>query len=197
MQCTVHGRIAQLVELLSYTQAVIGSSPVAPNIPFAGVVQLVRAPACHAGSCGFDPRLPRLFFILFITLLSVACQRSSLEDFKDEGQSVVKSIVDITKHIQSREMLLDSSRQLQHLFEELVDVMIAAQEYRYRHPNAEKNSFSEDERGVNDHLRAEINRLCRIDGGQEIIEKCQEKALNRLDAYLQKTKLRKKMASQS
>lgn len=28
------GRIAQLVELLSYTQAVIGSSPVAPNIEF-------------------------------------------------------------------------------------------------------------------------------------------------------------------
>lgn len=54
----VFGRIAQLVERLSYTQVVIGSSPVAPNI-FAGVVQLVRAPPCHGGSCGFEPRLPR------------------------------------------------------------------------------------------------------------------------------------------
>ncbi len=34
------GRIAQLVERLSYTQVVIGSSPVAPkHLNFAGVVQ--------------------------------------------------------------------------------------------------------------------------------------------------------------
>ena len=61
------GRIAQLVERLSYTQVVIGSSPVAPNIFVtsfysAGVVQLVSAPPCHGGSCGFEPRLPRTFF---------------------------------------------------------------------------------------------------------------------------------------
>ena len=57
------GRIAQLVERLSYTQVVIGSSPFAPNYMTlnAGVVQLVRAPPCHGGSCGFEPRLPRIF----------------------------------------------------------------------------------------------------------------------------------------
>ena len=55
------GRIAQLVERLSYTQVVIGSSPVAPKNSYAGVVQLVRAPPCHGGSCGFEPRLPRMY----------------------------------------------------------------------------------------------------------------------------------------
>ena len=52
MYNVLRGRIAQLVELLSYTQVVIGSSPVAPINTFfsAGVVQLVRAPPCHGGS---------------------------------------------------------------------------------------------------------------------------------------------------
>ncbi len=62
-----YGRIAQLVERLSYTQVVIGSSPVAPIeyfFLFAGVVQLVRALPCHGRGCGFEPRLPR-FFPLF------------------------------------------------------------------------------------------------------------------------------------
>src|SRR5579862_757342 len=56
------GRIAQLVERLSYTQVVIGSSPVAPKGTNAGVVQLVRALPCHGRSCGFKSRLPRISY---------------------------------------------------------------------------------------------------------------------------------------
>ena len=65
----VKGAYSSAVEHLSYTQAVIGSNPFAPiTILHAGVVQLVRAPACHAGSCEFDSRLPRSFFF-FLTFL--------------------------------------------------------------------------------------------------------------------------------
>src|SRR6185503_6646792 len=60
------GRIAQLVERLSYTQVVIGSSPVAPKDSNAGVVQLVRALPCHGRSCGFKSRLPRISFVVRI-----------------------------------------------------------------------------------------------------------------------------------
>lgn len=70
--------------------------------------------------------------------------------------------------------------------------MMNAQELTLRHDSIEKSGFSAEEKAVSDRLREEINRLCRIDGGQEIIEKCQEEALNKLDAYLQTLKARKK-----
>ena len=54
----LYGSIAQLGEHLPYKQRVTGSSPVVPTI-HGSVAQLVRVPACHAGSRGFEPLLSR------------------------------------------------------------------------------------------------------------------------------------------
>lgn len=59
------GRIAQLVELLSYTQAVIGSSPFAPNVclSLAEVVQWLEHWLVTPEVAGSSPVFRVLLFI--------------------------------------------------------------------------------------------------------------------------------------
>jgi hypothetical protein len=44
------------------------------------------------------------------------------------------------------------------------------------------------DRALSEHLRRELNRIYGIEGGREIIEKCQEEALFRLDGFEKRQK---------
>lgn len=113
----------------------------------------------------------------------LSCNLQSLDDFREEGHSITRSLTQELKHIRARDELIASSGRLKQLFNELTDVMIAAKEYQARHPSAEVHEFSQADHIASDQLREELNRIYRLDGAREIIEKCQEEALMRLDAY--------------
>jgi hypothetical protein len=103
-----------------------------------------------------------------------------LEEFREEGEAIARSIAKELQQIHSRNELIASSGRLQSLFNSLVKVAIAARNFQELHP---RSSLPKGDLTTSDQMRAELNRIYQIDGCREILEKCQEEALHSLDAF--------------
>ena len=127
-----------------------------------------------------------IFTYTVLSLLFFSCGARSLEDFRDEGEALSTLLVKELSHIHTREQLLQASPRLKQLFGALVDVIIAAHEYR-EHKNVKDTlEFTSQSLYVSECLRTELNRVYQIEGARRIVEKCQEHALHRLDGYEKK-----------
>ena len=124
--------------------------------------------------------------MLLVILLLTGCGARSLDDFEEEGEGVIRSLVQELQAIHTREQLLAATGIIRRHFDRLVDIMIAAQEYRKSHPEIDKNELLGANHELSDQLRIELNRLYKLEGGIQIIEKCQEKGLHKLDSYKRK-----------
>lgn len=125
-------------------------------------------------------------WMVCILCLATGCGTRSLDDFREEGEGVTRSLIQELQTIHTREQLLSSSGRLQRLFDNLVNVMMAAEEYCSGHPELEKGELMPHNHELSDQLRIELNRLYRLEGGRQFIEKCEENALHRLDAFKKK-----------
>lgn len=125
------------------------------------------------------------FLLIILICLISACSSSSLEDYREEGEGITRSIIKEIQVIQSREELIAKTPRLRKLFHKLVEVIMAAQEFRDKHPG-DVFTLSNEDRHLNDVLRAELIRLFSIEGARDIFEKIQQDSLYRLDAFLQK-----------
>lgn len=96
----------------------------------------------------------------------------------------MRSLIGELQSIRTRDQLLASTAKLKRLFERLVDLMIAAENFKLAHPELDKGLSAGPNHELSDQLRIELNRLYRMDGGRQIVEKYQEKALHRLDAFI-------------
>ncbi|KIC72338.1 hypothetical protein DB44_CK00110 [Candidatus Protochlamydia amoebophila] len=127
-------------------------------------------------------RYRHIFFLIGCFLFLTSCGPKSLEDYKEEGKGITRSLIQELREIRNRDQLLASTSLLQKRFDQLVFVMIGAREFQYKYPNMESHELTLADHELSDKLRIELNRIYHIEGAKQIIEKCQEMALNRLDA---------------
>jgi hypothetical protein len=121
-----------------------------------------------------------------------SCGRHSPEDYKEEGQQLSLSLIKVFSRIHSYEELTTASPDLKRLFDQLATICIEAQQQMARDGIVEPLELSEKEQQVNARLRLELQRICKIEGCRDLVEKCQEEAMTRLDAHLQRNNVWKK-----
>lgn len=122
---------------------------------------------------------------VLILIVCVGCAGRSLEDCRQDGQSICRSILLELEAIETREELLDAKPRLARHFLHLVDVMIDAGELAEQEKLAAQ-PLSTDDRAMSDRLQRQLMRIYDMAGGREIIAEAQQEALFRLDAYQQK-----------
>lgn len=116
-------------------------------------------------------------------LLLASCRSSNLEDYREEGEAITRSLIQELKKIRTKEQLIASKNNLKGLFDRLVETMIAAETYIHSHPNLDQSVFPEPDHELSDQLRGELNRIYQLEGGRQIIEQCEQKALLRLESF--------------
>lgn len=111
--------------------------------------------------------------------LLAACHQESLDDFQDQAQPVITQLVTELREIRSRDDLVQHQHALERIFDQLVDVIINAEQFKDSHPEAVR-TFAGDN-GLSEELRLELNRILHMEGGRDVLEKAQEKAVTRLE----------------
>jgi hypothetical protein len=85
------------------------------------------------------------------------------------------------KEIETLEQLLGSETRLKKKFETLVALMIDASRFQDKHLESEE--APSEELAVSLALKEELQRVYLIEGGREVIERAEQEALVKLDAY--------------
>lgn len=116
--------------------------------------------------------------------LAVGCTPQSLDDFRNEGESVARFLVNDLQQIQSYDDLLAAAPRLKKRFSRLVDLMIQAKTYTLKNP-FEGFETQAVEMQISERLLCEVERIYAIDNCRELMESLQRDSLHRLDDFHQ------------
>ncbi len=119
--------------------------------------------------------------LLCLLLFFCSCSPNSAQEFQKEGETHCRNLVLELQKIEDREQLIAAEHKLKKQFEELIDLIIEAREYQQKQIDSDEAAFEEN--GFEAPLEKELRRIYTIEGGREVIERTQQEALVRLDAY--------------
>lgn len=132
--------------------------------------------------------------IIWALFLLCACSPNSSEEFQQEGEARCRSLLIDLQKIENREQLLAAEAKLKKHFEAMIDLIIEARQFQQEQMEEGESDPVFRINAAEDDLQKELRRIYAIEGGRELVERSQQEALIRLDAYERKIamKLEKK-----
>jgi hypothetical protein len=121
--------------------------------------------------------------IFWIVLLFYGCSPNSPQEFHREGEARCLSLIRDLDKIENREQLLQAEPQLKKYFSALTDLMIEAREFQRKRLDDACSESPLESNPVDALLEEELRRIYMIEGGREVIERAQQEALVKIDAY--------------
>lgn len=130
--------------------------------------------------------LYRMLYAIILVLFFAGCSTKSPDYFQSRGRGITTQLLERLQDVHDLDDLIEALPRLQRLFDELVDVMIETRKWQIKEgviwdQNDEDTQLSHD-------LCDEFNRLFSIPAARDLIEKSQQQALERLDAFEKKSK---------
>lgn len=123
----------------------------------------------------------QVFRSLFILIFLCSCRQKTQSDFQARSRLITAELIASLQQIDDLDSLIEAQRRLQCHFDALVDVMIEARKWQMK----TKASWvlSEEDHQQSRQLACELNRLLRNPLARHFLEKAQNPALERLDAF--------------
>lgn len=123
-----------------------------------------------------------MFRWMIILILAAACT-SGPEAIREDSQVILRNLIREFQGVKSRETLMEREAKIQILFDRLVGVLVDAKKYIDTHE--QELEFKWKDQNLSDELKGELNRLYRLEGCREIIERCERKSLERFQETLE------------
>ena len=127
----------------------------------------------------------RTIFLLFIVLL-FGCSRRDESYFLESGERIKKEISLELEAIKTLSDLFARHETLAEYFNELADLAIEARTFQIQ--TKKERPLSAFEQASSERLSRELQRVLAIAGAQAVIEKCQARAVEKIDSFEKKNK---------